>query len=80
MSRWACSFVPLLAAGLLDAQPICSFSLGPDATICQGETVQLDGPPGFANYLWSNGDNTQSITVGDAGTYVCTVSYPTGNM
>jgi gliding motility-associated-like protein len=69
----------LLGTALL-AQPVCSITLGPDETICQGETVQLNGPPGFPNYSWSNGANTQDITVGAAGVYTCTASYPTGNL
>jgi len=32
--------------------------------LCQGDTVAtLTAPPGFAHYLWSTGDTTQSITV-----------------
>ena len=53
---------PLLGTALL-AQPVCSITLGPDETICQGETVQLNGPPGFPNYRGSNVAKTQDITV-----------------
>ena len=59
------------------AQPVCSIALGPDTTICQGQTVQLSGPAGFPTYNWSNGANTQDITVGAAGVYTCMASYPT---
>ena len=43
--------------------------LGPDQTICEGESVTLDaGNPGF-NYLWSpGGETTQTITVSPATT------------
>ncbi|MBK8227162.1 MAG: gliding motility-associated C-terminal domain-containing protein [Flavobacteriales bacterium] len=68
------------ACPLLAQPPACSIVLGPDETICQGETVQLNGPPGFPTYSWSNGDATQNTTVGAAGVYTCTVSYPTGNL
>ena len=68
------------ACPLLAQPPACSIVLGPDETICQGQTVQLNGPPGFPTYSWSNGDATQNTTVGTAGVYTCTVSYPTGNL
>jgi len=80
-SRITISFALFCMVGQLLAQPpACSIVLGPDETICQGETVQLNGPPGFPNYSWSNGDNTQNTTVSTAGVYTCTVSYPTGNL
>jgi len=47
---------------------IPSFSLGPDTTICQGQTITLTGDTAMA-YLWSTGDTTQSITVSVSGTY-----------
>jgi len=37
-------------------------------TICTGEDVILSAAPGF-NYLWSNGQNTQSISVNTSGVY-----------
>ncbi|MBX2978714.1 MAG: gliding motility-associated C-terminal domain-containing protein [Flavobacteriales bacterium] len=70
----------LLGTGAIQAQPICSIDIGDDHTICQGETVQLNGPAGFPNYLWSNGAITQNTTVGTAGTYTCQVSYPSGEL
>lgn len=62
------------------AQPICSIDLGNDTTICAGETVTLTAPTGFPMYNWSTGASSQSITVGAAGVYACSVTYPTGNM
>ncbi|MFZ1689262.1 MAG: hypothetical protein WAU70_17700, partial [Flavobacteriales bacterium] len=58
----------------------CSITLGNDVTICQGQTITLLGPPGYTNYSWSNGPTTQNTTVGVAGNYTCTVTYPTGNL
>ncbi len=62
------------------AQPVCSINIGQDRTICQGQSVQLLGPPGYSNYLWSTGAVTQNITVSTPGDYWCQVSYPTGNL
>ncbi|QQR86666.1 MAG: gliding motility-associated C-terminal domain-containing protein [Flavobacteriales bacterium] len=72
------SFALIGAQARLGAQ--CAIALGNDVTICQGQTATLNGPPGFPNYNWSNGATTQNITVGAAGNYTCTVSYPTGNL
>jgi gliding motility-associated-like protein len=45
------------------------FDLGPDLTLCQGESFTLSGPPEAESYNWSNGANTESITVSAVGTY-----------
>ncbi len=41
---------------------------------CTGNTVQLDAPNGYANYLWSTGETTQNIVVNTPGTYVIDVT------
>ena len=70
----------LLSTGLHALAQPCSITIDPDTTICQGQTVTLNGPAGFPNYLWSTGALTQDITVGTSGIYTCQVSYPTGNL
>ncbi|MBL8002532.1 MAG: gliding motility-associated C-terminal domain-containing protein [Flavobacteriales bacterium] len=73
--------LPLLGwASGITAQSGCSISVGPDVTICQGQTTTLFGPPGWSNYLWSTGAATQNITVGTAGSYWCEVGYPSGQL
>ncbi|MEO7081805.1 MAG: hypothetical protein ABIY71_09770, partial [Flavobacteriales bacterium] len=62
------------------AQPVCSINLGADHTICQGQSVTLQGPTGYTDHLWSNGATTQDITVTTGGDYWCQVSYPSGNL
>ncbi|HXR80991.1 MAG TPA: hypothetical protein VN763_08740, partial [Saprospiraceae bacterium] len=48
--------------------------LGPDQQACDGETATFDaGVPG-AVYIWSTGSNNQTITVGEAGQYIVTVT------
>ena len=37
--------------------------------ICQGDTVVIDGPPGFAQYIWSTGATTSSIATTLTGNY-----------
>lgn len=70
----------LLLWNTLALGQVCSIDLGPDTTLCQGETVTLTAPPGFPTYLWSTGSSATSITVGTAGNYWGEVSYPTGEL
>jgi hypothetical protein len=61
------------------AQPVCSIELGPDIML-GADPVQINGPAGYSNYLWSTGSNAASITVDTPGSYTCQVSYATGNL
>ncbi len=45
----------------------------PPAAICSGDSAILDAQPQFIEYLWSNGEITQTIQVGDTGNYHVTV-------
>ncbi|MFT5384476.1 MAG: hypothetical protein ACI81W_001877, partial [Saprospiraceae bacterium] len=45
-----------------------------DANICAGETSTLDAGAGFATYLWSNSEITQTIDVSTSNDYTVTVS------
>ena len=67
-------------SGICSAQ--CVFSLGPDVTYCQGQTINsiFSAPAGQTSYLWSTGATTQSITATAAGAYTCTVTLLSGNL
>ena len=43
-------------------------------TFCLHDSVTLEASSGFVTYSWNTGDSTQSITVGDSGTYSVTVT------
>jgi len=43
-------------------------------TFCNGDNVVLTASAGYASYLWSNGETTQSITVTISGSYTVVVS------
>ncbi|MEO0473697.1 MAG: hypothetical protein AAF206_29060, partial [Bacteroidota bacterium] len=44
--------------------------LGADVSICPGEEVRLESlEPPAGNYLWSNGETSESILISEAGTY-----------
>ncbi len=45
---------------------------------CSGNNTTLTAPAGFANYQWSNGSATSSITVNNAATYTVTVTDANG--
>jgi hypothetical protein len=42
--------------------------------ICPGGVVTLDAGPGYDSYIWSTGDNTQTVVASSAGNYSVTVS------
>ncbi|MCF8372267.1 MAG: T9SS type A sorting domain-containing protein [Bacteroidales bacterium] len=53
--------------------PLPTPDLGPDVTICVGQTQLLDAGS-FNAYAWITGASTQTITVNTAGTYNVTVT------
>ena len=53
--------------------PLPLVILGPDDTICTGETLTLNAGS-FASYLWSSGATTQTIDINSGGGYAVTVT------
>ncbi|WP_395045312.1 T9SS type B sorting domain-containing protein [Flavobacterium sp.] len=51
-----------------------------ERNICDGGTITLDAGPGFDSYLWSTGQNTQTILVTNSGTFSVTVTYDYGTV
>jgi hypothetical protein len=49
-------------------------SISGDTLICTGTIVTLTASPGGANYQWSTGDTSQSISVTTPGAYTVTVN------
>ena len=60
------------------AYPPAIPSISGPMEICEGDTVLLDAGSGFSNYLWSTGQNGQTIEVTEAGGYVVTVTNASG--
>jgi hypothetical protein len=54
----------------LEAQP----TIDGETAICEGSTTTLTVLETYAEYMWSTGATTQSITVGVTGTYTVTVT------
>ncbi|GAB5554783.1 MAG: hypothetical protein Sapg2KO_43740 [Saprospiraceae bacterium] len=49
--------------------PVPQVNLGPDQTLCVGETAVLDAGPNADVYFWQNGSTNQTLTVNNSGTY-----------
>ena len=60
----------------LPATPLITGSGG--LAICEGDSVTLNAPAGFATYAWTNGATTQSIVVKEAGSYRVAVTNASG--
>lgn len=57
--------------------PTASITNSNGTVFCSGESTDLTAPSGYT-YQWSNGENSQSITVTEAGTYNVTISDASG--
>jgi len=58
--------------------PLPVVALGDDLSVCAGDFVTVDAGAGFASYLWSTGETTQTITTAVAGEYWVEVSSAEG--
>jgi len=54
-------------------RPIPSPIAGGEIALCEGEQATLDAGPGFLQYAWSTGEQTQAIEVDEEGVYELTV-------
>jgi gliding motility-associated-like protein len=55
-----------------------SIQIAGDSLICQATSTTLDAGGGFSSYVWSTGENTQTINVSTPGVYTVTVSDASG--
>ena len=53
----------------LDTFPQTDIQISGITTICPGDNTVLSAGSGHQSYLWSNGENTQDITVSTSGAY-----------
>ena len=61
----------------VEVVPMTEITTPGGTVLCQGQTGQtllLDAGSGFTSYLWSTGEQTQTIEVNSVGIYTCTVS------
>jgi gliding motility-associated-like protein len=63
---------------IITLHPTPIVDLGPDTTVCESGSLDLNaGNPGYS-YLWSTAAVTQSITVTNPGTYAVLITSPVG--
>jgi gliding motility-associated-like protein len=63
----------------LTAQCTQVFDLGPDISLCEGQSTLLNAGPGYLNYLWNTGATTQTLLATTPGTYTVQVqAFDTG--
>jgi gliding motility-associated-like protein len=62
----------------VSVNPNPSPSISGTPTFCQGSSTTITASNGFNSYTWSNGGNSQSISVSNTGTYTVTVSNAAG--
>jgi gliding motility-associated-like protein len=63
-----------MASQLITVHPLPNPAITGGTGICQGSSATLNGGNGYANYLWSTGASTQTISVSSAGNYAVTVT------
>lgn len=59
--------------------PPSAFTLGNDTTICEDSSIVLDAYQANVHYIWSNGDTSSFIRVGQSGQYQVTDSNQCGS-
>lgn len=60
------------------SQPMISldhFSLGPDTSLCPGDSIRLGGDPYFFGYRWNTGDTSRFLTITKPGVYWCSADF-----
>lgn len=57
----------------------CSFDLGPDTTLCNGQVILLQAPQGATSWTWNNGSQALFVSTDSSGTYTCTAQFPPGD-
>ncbi len=68
-SNVAMAFIPLVAPEEFE------IDIGPDSTLCEGETLLLDATyPGATNYLWNDSSMEAVLDVTTSGVYAVTVT------
>ncbi len=64
---------------IINLAPLPTIDLGPaDTTVCLENLYELDAGNSGETFLWSSGEETQTITPNEAGIYLVTVTLGTG--
>lgn len=46
-----------------------TFDIGPDSTLCEGDSIRLSAPPGYFSYTWQDGSDGPEFLVQEEGIY-----------
>ncbi len=65
-------------SALISINALPTVNIGPDKSICFGDSLQLKGGSGFRSYLWSNGAQTTTIYVKQIGLYTLRITDANG--
>ena len=68
LDETACNYNPEASTDDGSCEYITPVDLGDDIITCD-ESVTLDAGEGYDNYLWINGETTQTIEVSESGEY-----------
>ncbi|MBC7381590.1 MAG: gliding motility-associated C-terminal domain-containing protein [Bacteroidia bacterium] len=63
---------------ILQILPLPITQLPKELSICKGQSLSIHAGTGFTNYLWNNGQSTESILVSSLGQYWATVTNTSG--
>lgn len=73
-----CSTTSAVTSVTVNANPVATITNSGSSVLCAGDSTTLNAPLGMSSYLWSNGENTASITTSTAANYSVTVTNADG--
>ena len=65
---------------IIVSQPTAGLNLGPDTTVCVGNTLQLVATAGYLSYLWQDNSSLTTFKVTSPGKYYVTTNDACGNV
>ena len=78
ISDSTCSGTSVTGVAIVSENPLPVIDLGPEASLCTGDSLILDAGSGFTHYLWSDSSTLQTLTVFSSGVYSVTVNDTNG--
>ena len=67
-----CGITDTVSVTVIDVSPEVDLNIAGFDTICAGEILNVEGPPGYYSYNWSTGSQDPDIEVTEAGMYFLT--------
>ena len=72
VSATFCGITDTVSVTVIDVSPEVNLNIAGFDTICAGEILNVEGPPGYYSYNWSTGSQDPDIEVTQAGMYFLT--------